>query len=123
VRFPDTLWERVLLAAADEGRSASQLVAAAVRAYVEGGAVRAEETGGAMVPANAAPGLAQAPSVPAAPVAAVRPWRRSPADEAPQPLERVDTCRHPAAARRSGVGVVRHCGACGAPLGLTGTAG
>jgi hypothetical protein len=140
VRLDDALWERVTLAAADEGRSASQVVAEAVRRYVEeglaGGAERLQERPGApgassgpRQAASAAPGLAQldprpVPSAPRPlPVVAVRPWRRSPAGEVPQALGRPDTCPHPLRARRGGVGVVRHCGDCGAPLGLTGIAG
>ena len=84
-----------------------------MRAYVD-----APETGGAVVPANAPPGLSSAAFAPA-----LLRSRRSPAGEVPQALERPDTCPHPMTARRGGVRVVRHCAACGQPFGLTGIAG
>ncbi len=125
VRLDDALWERVTLAAADEGRSASQVVAAAVRAYVEGPAGNAkrpqERPGAPEAPADPRPASSAAPAP--APVAAVRPWRPVRASDEPRALEPIDQCPHPAAARRGGVGVVRHCGACGQPFGLTGIAG
>ncbi len=126
IRTSDELWERISQTAAAQGRSASQVAAEAMRRYVEGGAERpapgAQEPPGAPAP-SPDPHQASSTAPALAPVAAVRPPRRAPADEAPVPLGRPDTCPHPAAARRGGVGVVRHCGDCGQPFGLTGIAG
>jgi hypothetical protein len=109
----------VLLAAEEEGRSASQVVAAAVRAYVEGrpsGAEELQEAPEAPDPSLDPRQAVAAVRVPQAHrpvlVAVVRPGRRPPAGEVPMALGRPDTCVHPPAARRGRVGVVRHCAAC-----------
>ncbi len=121
IRLDDHLWERVSQTAAAQGRSASQVAAEAVRAYVEGGAERGQGAPGAPDPSPDPPKARSAAPALVLPVS--RPPRRVPADEVPVPLGRPDTCPHPLRARRGGVRVVRHCGDCGQPFGLTGIAG
>jgi hypothetical protein len=114
IRLDDALWAKVQLAANDERSSASQLVAMAVRAYVDG----PQEAPGVPGARGDPPGALNAAPAPA--LLVFRPVRAS--DE-PRALNRPDTCSHPAAARRGGVRVVRHCGDCGQPFGLTGITG
>ncbi len=126
VRLDDGLWEKVTLAAADVGVSASAFVAGVLERSL-GGAERLLEPPEAPAPSpdpRPARSVALRPApLASVPVAAVRPWRPVRASGEPRALEPIDQCPHPAAARRGGVGVVRHCADCGQPFGLTGIVG